>query len=145
MTRDLAVVRLDRTAVEGRGYRQQHTMGTEPMVASGLQALVQIATIGLLSEPGSHVLDPTWGVGIVTTLRRATSLAAVRADAVVAVSRLRDQLLQRQAGEAMPDDERLADLILERVFQDGDSFVIYIQVISAAGSKAVINSQDFFE
>ena len=145
MTRDLAVVRLDRTAVEGRGYRQQHTMGSEPLVASGLQALVQIATIGLLSDPGSHVLDPTWGVGIVTTRRRATSLEAVRADAVVAVSRLRDQLLQRQAGEAMPDDERLADLILERVVRNSDSFVIYIQVVSAAGSKAVINSQDFFE
>jgi hypothetical protein len=144
MTRDLAVVRLDRTAVEARGHRQQYTMGSEPKEVSGLQSLVQTVTIALLSEPGSHVLDPSLGVGIVTSLRRATSLDAVRADAVVAVSRLRDQISQRQAGEAMPDDERLADLVLERVFKEEDSYVIFIQVISAAGSRAVINSQDFF-
>ena len=144
MSRDLAVIRLDRTAVPARGFRQQYTMGTTPLVASGLQALVQTLTIGLLSEPRSHVLDPGFGVGLLSILKKAQALEAVRADCVVAVSLLRDQIAQRQAGESMPDDERLSDLLLERVFRDGDTFVIYVQVVSASGAKAVINSQDFF-
>jgi len=144
MSRDLAVVRLDPTRVEGRGHRQQYTMGTEPKVATGLQSLVQTVTIGLLSEPKSHVLDPGFGVGIRMVLQRVTSLEAVRADCVIAVSRLRDQVAKRQAGESMPNDERLSDLTLERVFQDGEAFVIHIRVVSASGAEAVINSQDFF-
>ena len=145
MSRDLAVVRLDSTRTEARGFRQLYTMGVEPKVATGLQSLVQTVTIGMLSDPKSHVLDPGFGVGIRAVLQQATSLEAVRADCVIAVSRLREQVAQRQAGEAMPDDERLADLTLERVFQDGETFVIHIQVVSASGARAVINSQDFFE
>ena len=144
MSRDLAVIRLDRTAVPARGFQQLYTMGTEPKEVSGLQALVQTCTIGLLSDPRSHILDPDFGVGLRALLNNAGSLDAVRADAVVAVSRLRDQISQRQAGEAMPDDERLADLVMDRVFQEGETYVIYVQVVSASGARAVINSQDFF-
>lgn len=143
MTRDLAVIRLDRTRVDRRGRQQLYTMGENPLVVSGAQSLAQIVTIGLLSRPGSHILDQSFGVGMRDILLAATSIDAVKADAVVAISRLRDQIIQRQAGETVPDDERLTDLRVASVFQDGETYVIHINIITAAGSSLTINSQDF--
>lgn len=144
MSRDLAVVRLERQATEGRGHRQYYTMGADPLEVGGIQSLAQLVSIGLMSKPGSHVLDQAYGVGMRDVLRAGRRLEDVRADVIVAVSRLRDQILRRQASESMPDDERLSDLKVARVFQDGEVYVIHIGIVSAAGSTLTINSQDFY-
>lgn len=145
MTQDLAVIRLQPTATPRRGHRQVFTFGENPISIGGVQSLVQTVTLGLLSRPGSSALMPDFGVdfpGLV--LRSANDENEHRAAAVMAVSVLRTQILTLQAGEDMPDDERLADLSVLRIFREDGRFVHHIRVVSAAGSEATLNTKEVF-
>jgi len=145
MTKDLAVIRLQSTATERRGHRQEFTMGKDPLAIGGIQALVQMVTLGLMSRPGSSALIPEFGVDFPGLIAKAGSNGTEhRASAIMAVSVLRGQIQEMQAGDDMPDDERLRDLSVLRIFREGQRYVHHIRVVSAAGSEATLNTKEVF-
>lgn len=144
MSIDLAVVRLVSEEVPQRGNLQRYTMTDDPKTIAGIQQLVQLVTIGLLSAPGSHILDPSFGTGLDDAVRNSSDIEEVRGEAVMAVARLRDQILQRQSSESIADDERLADLRISSVRVEGEAFVVEIDILSAAGTSVTINSREVF-
>lgn len=144
MSRDMNLVYLQSAVTPNRGNLQEYFLGNEPREVSGAHSLVQLVVMTLLNEPGSHTLDPGWGVGIQRTLRRPYgNLDDIRGSVVVDIARARDQILQRQSGEPMSDDERLQDLSVQNVYQDDDGVVIVLQITTAAGAVLVLNSKDF--
>lgn len=145
MTRDFAVARIDPAVTTNRGNRSLYTLGDEVKDLSGSQSLVQLVILTLLNSPGSHVLDPSWGVGIATVLRTPVgSIDDVKSLVAIAISQARDQIVARQVGESMEDDERLAGLTLRGVRQDEIGVAIDLEVQTAAGSSVIINSRDYF-
>jgi len=143
--KDLAVIRLESTPVDRKGHRQVFSIGESPITISGVQALVQMVTIGLLSRPGSSALLPSFGVDFRGLLLRAVGGEAEhKANAIMAISVLERQILDMQAGEDMPDDERLASLEVTRIYKDVSRFVHHIRVLSAAGSAATLNTKEVF-
>ena len=145
MSKDLAVIRLDPTATARRGHRQLFTMGETPLTISGVQALVQVVTLGLMSRPRSSALTPGFGVDLMGLMQRSDNNETDhRAAAVMAISLLRSQIFEMQAGEDMPDDERLEDLSVLRVFREGSRFVHHIRIVSVAGSSATLNTKEVF-
>lgn len=145
MTKDLAVIRLQPTATERRGHRQEFTLGDTPLAIGGIQALVQMVTLGLMSRPGSSALLPQYGVDFPGLIAKAGSSGTEhRASAIMAVSVLRGQIFDLQAAEDMPDDERLADLSVLRIFREGQRWVHHIRVVSSAGAEATLNTKEVF-
>lgn len=145
MAYDLAVIRLDPNLTQRKGHRQIFTFTDDPIGISGIQSLVQMVTIGLMSRPGSSALLPEFGVdfeGLV--LKASGSAAEQQASSVMAISVLAEQIRDLQVSEDMPDDERLADLTVTRVFREGNRFVHHIRVVSAAGTSATLNTKEVF-
>ena len=144
MSRDLALVYLDAVETPQRGNLQNYMLGVAPRDVSGAHGLVQLVTMTLLTDGGSHTLDPGWGVGIGRVLRKGFgNLDDVRAAVIVAVAQAREQILTRQSGESMPDDERLEDLSVQAVIQDAIGVLVLLSVTTAAGASLVLNSRDF--
>jgi hypothetical protein len=142
---DLAVIRLDRTPTENRGNRQRFTMGRNPIAVTGLQMLIQAITVMMLSAPGSDALAPEDGVGLLELTRKAMSSSDdLRTDAVIAYSMLKKRMMELQAGQDMPDTERLANLEVIRIYPDGERFVHVLKVTSAAGDSVTIDTKDLF-
>lgn len=145
MSRDFAVARLDPAVITNRGHLDLYTLGDEVKELSGAQALVQFVILTLLTTPGSHVLDQSWGVGIAAVLRTPVgSIDDVKSLVAIAISQAREQIVARQVGEQMEDDERLEALVLRGVRQDEIGVAIDLEVKTAAGSSVVINSRDYF-
>lgn len=143
MSKDLNLTYVARDETANRGHLESFLLGDVREV-SGAHSLVQLVSMTLLNEPGSHALDPGWGVGIGRTLRLPRgSIDDVRSAVIVEIARAREQILTRQAGETMPDDERLADLSVQNVYKDADGVVIALSIVTAAGTSLALNSRDF--
>ena len=142
---DLAVIRLSRTRTENRGHQQRFTMGDNPIAVTGLQFLIQALTVMMLSKPRSDALAPEDGVDLLGIVRSAVGNADEhRTDAVIAYSLLKKRMLALQAGQDMPDEERLQDLSVVRIYPEGEAFVHILRVTSAAGTSVTIDTKDLF-
>lgn len=142
---DIAVIRLERQSTPSRGHRQCFTMGDSPIAITGIQCLVQTLVVLMLSAPGSDPLAQSDGIDLLGILQSAgRGLDDQRADAIMAYSMLRQQVIDMQSGEEMPDDERLQDLEVLRIYLDGSRFVHVLKVTSVAGTTVTFDTKDLF-
>ena len=120
-------------------------MGDNPTTLTGIQVLVQGITIMMLSKPGSDALAREDGVDLLGIIRRATqSVADHRTDAIMAYSLLRERMIEIQSGEDVPDNERLDDLQIVRIYPEGERMVHVLKIVSAAGEDVTIDTKDLF-
>lgn len=89
-----------------------------PLAATGLNKLVQIVTMSLLSSPGRDVFNPRGGAGLREILPKGANQsteAGVKTDASIALMRVEDEIKAAQSEEEEDPRARLASLALVSV------------------------------
>ena len=99
------------TATDSSGLQFKFGAGTGQ--ASGLQSLMQLVVVHLLSEPGSDALHPDTGGGLVNSLGGLGSInntGQVVAAVQASVSKTEQEIVADQAVYSLPASERLRSI-----------------------------------
>jgi len=107
---------------------------------SGLESLIQIVLVNLLTNPASDALHPKRGGGLPGALREAGSSAdptQIASAVQRAVSKTEREILADQAQYGLPSTERLAELQLEQVLPEVGAGRVHIRLrlINEAGES----------
>ena len=103
----------------------------------GVQSLVQMILKGLLDAPGSDIMNPSVGVGLIDLIGTQLSpaiIGAIQTDFVVLLHNLEQRIKDIQAVmTGLEDEEILESLVLKRFVVEQDHLHIAIDVITKAG------------
>ena len=110
---------------------------------TGLEKLMQIAIVNLLTDPGTDAIDPSRGGGIVQTLRqygrpKGGDYSKLTSGFQVAVSKAEAEMIADQASYSLSSSERLASMVLRRVLPTGNGVDVEIDIVNEAGEKALL-------
>ena len=108
---------------------------------SGLEKLLQIAVVNLLTDPGTDSIDPARGGGLIQTLRqhgrpKGGDYSKLTSGFQVAVSKAEAEMVADQASYSLPSTERLASMRLRSVLPTGNGVNVEIEIVNEAGERA---------
>ncbi len=119
------------------------TSTNTPLPATGLDKLIQIVTMELLSSPGRDIFNLSGGAGLREVLpvgAQKRTEAGVLADLSIAIMRVSDNIKARQNEEETDPKARLASLDLLSVEFDlqNSKWEVVIELGSESGQQALI-------
>ena len=123
----------------GDGNSVSLGFGVSSTKISGIEALIQVILIELLSDPRESTAR---GAGLATLLRQAdpAGVKQTRTQIQQAVNTARSHVMSNQAGTAnLTAQDRLKDMQLVSATQDGTLWDIRIKVTNQAGNTATIS------
>lgn len=140
MADDISIIRYTELPKSG-DFRQQKvsfTFGNRSNTVRGILRLVQMVVKMLLTTPGSDHFDASVGTIILGLFKRGVSDSSVqllKMDIMVSIQDLERQIQDIQAGQPVPDDERLREIQIRNVqfLPESGEWQIQISVLSEAG------------
>ena len=118
-------------------------IGTNPPIFEGLNTLVQIFVITVITEPGTDSMDKELGAGladILTTNFDPNNTSDLKARVNVIFAEAERQMLVEQDGLDVPDDSRLNKVTVLNVSVDVSTLEVQIEfnIENALGQKAFV-------
>ncbi len=144
MPDDISIIRYqelaDKTTQEGT-FKQQKasfTFGRRSNTVSGILKLVQMVVKLMLTTPGADHFAVDTGTIIKGILKRGVTKSSgqlLKMDIMVSIQDLERQIQDTQAGQPIPDDERLRAIEIRRVdyLPVSGEWLIEISVLSEVG------------
>jgi phage baseplate assembly protein W len=152
MAQDISILRYEQLPPDGEIRRQRVsvTWGTRTKTVNGVLKLAQMVIKLLLTTPGSDPFAPSLGTVIPLLLKRGvtqSSQNALKTDIMTSIQDLERQIFNLQAAEAIPDDERLQELVIRRVeyLTDEAEWAIDLSVLSQAGEQVPLDISPFLK
>lgn len=154
MADDISIIRYeelaDSTTSEGTFKQQkiQFTFGKRSNTVSGILKLVQMISKMLLTTPGSDFFAANVGTIVKGLFRRGakpSSIQLLKMEIMVSIQDLERQIQDIQAGEAIPDDERLREIQIRTVefLPVSGEWTIQISILSEAGEAVAFDIAPF--
>lgn len=146
MADDLSILRYTELPQKD-GFRQQSvsfTWGVRSKPVSGILKLVQMVVKLLLTTPGRDSFAVETGTIVPTLTKRGVSKSSVqlvKMDIAVSLQDLERQIQDLQAAQAIPDDERLKEILVRRVefLEVSNEWRIEISVSSESGEQVAFD------
>lgn len=140
MSQDISIIRYTELPQKD-GFRQQKisfTLGVRSRTVAGILKLVQMVTKMLLTTPGTDHFEPSIGTNIPSLVRKGVSQASsqgIQMEITISLQDLERKIQDIQAGQAIPDNERLRSLLIRRVeyLPASAEWIIDLTVVSEAG------------
>lgn len=124
--RDIQIIRVDPTTRE-----VFIEFPNPPRLVSGIFYLVQQIVMELVQTPGTYVFDSRAGAGLESLLsgrNDSENELSMQMDLSIALGQVTERIKARQAGAKLIADERLRDLVLERVTQESTTGTWFVDV-----------------
>lgn len=120
MSEDISIIRYEELPRSGDFLQQKmsFTFGVRSKPVSGILKLVQMLVKMLLTTPGTDHFATDTGTIILGLFKRAvaqSSFQLVKMDIMISIQDLERQILDIQAGQPVPDDERLKEIQIRNV------------------------------
>lgn len=117
------------------------TSTNTPLAAKGLDKLIQIVTMALLSSPGRDIFNPKGGAGLIDILPKGANQSTeegVLSDVSISLMRVEDEIKAAQNEEEEDPRARLASLLLISVQFDlpNAKWEVAVRLTSEAGETA---------
>lgn len=114
-------------------------------VVTGIMKLAQLFTIRFLTEKGSSYYNPEYGTEFLTDLRSGIIRgdSAMQSAFSAAVADAKMQMLaevdkREEAGETVPDDEKLRSVTLRDYILTEDGLDLSVEILSEAGVRRTV-------
>ena len=115
-----------------------------PKKISGINKLIQIVVLALLTDPGRDVVDPDGGSGLPSLIGRNISSSdptEIIAEVSERIEKIKEEILSAQSGLENEDpSERLSDLQILNV-ETGtqiDELLVKLRLVSEAGDSTTL-------
>lgn len=146
MSEDISVIRYEELPRSGDFLQQKvsFTFGRRSKPVAGILKLVQLIVKMLLTTPGTD----HFSVGAGTILRglfkrgvSSSSMPLLTMDIMVSIQDMERQILDIQAGDNIPDDERLKEIIIRNVqyLEVSGEWQVQISVLSEGGEQVAFD------
>ena len=152
MAEDFSILRLEPLPPSGEIQRQavSFTWGVRTKTVSGILRLVQTVIKLLLTTPGTDAFRPGLGTVLPLLVRRGVSRSSInvmKTDIMISLQDAERQIIDFQAAQPIPDDERLQELIIRRIefLSASTEWVVDLSVLSQAGTEATIDISPFLK
>lgn len=152
MSEDLSIVRYEELPPKDSFRRQKvgFTLGTRSKKVSGILRLVQLVSKLLLTTPGTDAFRPDLGTVIPLLAKRGVSAASInviKTDITISLQDLERQIVDLQATEPIPDDERLQEIVIRNVefVSNISEWIIDLSVLSQAGTEVAFDIGPFLK
>lgn len=90
----------------------------QPKTISGMDLLVQLVVLTLLTSPGSDILEPGMGAGIRDLIGMnidPTDVTEIQAEVLRKISKAQSEIIDNQIGLNVPQEEKLRRLALQSI------------------------------
>jgi hypothetical protein len=146
MSEDISIIRYEELPRSGDFLQQKvtFTFGRRSAPVAGILKLVQMVVKMLLTTPGTDHFSSDTGTVIQGLFKRAVSSSSfqlLKMDIMVSIQDLERQILDIQAGQPTPDDERLKEIQIRNVqyLEASGEWQIQISVLSEAGEQVAFD------
>lgn len=117
------------------------TSTSTPLAATGLDKLIQLVTMSLLSSPGRDIFNPRGGAGLREILPKGanqTTEDGVLSDVSISLMRVEDEIKSAQNEEEEDPNARLASLALVSVQFDlpNSKWEVVVRLTAESGVRA---------
>lgn len=150
MADDISVLRYTELPPQ-EGYARQKvsfTWGIRTKPVNGILRLVQTVVKTMLTTPGTDSFNIQSGTILPGLVRRGVTKSSeqlVKMDVAVSIQDLERQIQDSQAGESIPDSERLREIVIRRIefLPAALEWIVDITVISYAGTGVTVDVAPF--
>ena len=146
MSEDISVIRYEELPRQEDFLQQKvtFTFGVRSKPVSGILKLVQAVIKTLMTTPGADHFATDIGTIILSLFKRGVSQSSfqlLKMDIMVSLQDLERQILDIQAGQPIPDDERLKEIQVRNIqyLEISGEWQIQISVLSEAGEQVAFD------
>lgn len=146
MSEDISIIRYEELPRSGDFLQQRmsFTFGRRSKPVAGILKLVQMLVKMLLTSPGSDHFAVGTGTIIQGLFKRGVSQSSfqlLKMDIMISIQDLERQILDIQAGQPSPDDERLKEIKILNVqyLEVSSEWQIQISVLSEGGEQVAFD------
>jgi hypothetical protein len=152
MSDDISIIRYEKLPPSGDFLQQKvtFTFGKRSKPVAGILKLVQMLVKMLLTTPGSDHFATDVGTVIQGLFKRAVSASSfqlLKMDIMMSIQDLERQILDIQASQPIPDDERLKEIQIRNVqyLEVSGEWQIQISVLSEAGEQVAFDLDPYLK